>query len=163
MENIQKIIGGAVTGTSLMTGFSYGVSNDKHQQFREPELLNKLINSLLPKGKRSDAYGWFIHYAVGLGFVTAYHQLWKQPNTNPLLKNSLVLGLATGILGASVWTAVLKLHPHAPKINLKRYLPHLVVAHLVFAFFARRGHGLPRDHRPQEVPTLHPANFNLQT
>jgi hypothetical protein len=142
MENIKKIMAGTATGTSLMTGFSYTVSKDKHQQFREPELLNKLINSLLSKRNRREAYGWFVHYAVGLGFVTAYHQLWKRPNTNAFLKNSLTLGLASGIFGASVWAAVLKLHPHAPKINLKRYLPHLVVAHLVFAFFAKRAYGL---------------------
>jgi hypothetical protein len=86
-----------------------------------------------------------VHYGVGLGFVMAYHQLWKRSQTNELMKSSVVLGLASGILGASVWTAVLKLHPHAPHVDMKRFLPHLVVAHLVFAFVAKRGYAVREE------------------
>ena len=139
MSNLN-IIAGAVIGTSAMTGFSYGVANLTQQQFREPELLNKLISPTVPEPVQSTAYGWIIHYGVGLGFMFTYHQVWTRNRTNTLLKNTLVLGLASGILGASVWAAVLKLHPHAPSVNVKRFLPHLIAAHIVFAFFAKRGY-----------------------
>jgi hypothetical protein len=140
--NLDKIAAAALTGTSIMTLFSYEVSAEKNKQFREPELLNTLLKRLLPPGKKDvpGITGWLIHYGVGLLFSSVYDRVWKKTKFNPTIVNGLLLGVISGLIGAGVWKTVLELHPDPPKIKEERYYAHLILAHLVFGAFAALGY-----------------------
>jgi hypothetical protein len=140
--NTPGILLAGTAGTSLMTAFSYQVSKEKQEQFREPLLLHKLISRLLPSDKKYNTTidGWILHYSVGLMFNVIYDALWKNSILKPSIGNGLAIGTASGILGASVWTAILKLHPNPPVVNIRKYYPHLIAAHMVFGLFSVLGY-----------------------
>jgi uncharacterized membrane protein YsdA (DUF1294 family) len=141
---INTITSGLV-GTSLMTWFSYQVSQHKEQQFREPVLLSTLIDRLRndPEAGTSNLKGWLIHYGIGTLFSTAYHQLWQKTNMKPTLKNGLWLGSLSGLIGIAAWKMVFHLHPKPPRIDFKRYYAHLLLAHAIFGAAAAMGYRLP--------------------
>jgi hypothetical protein len=126
----NKILQSAITGTSLMTAYSYLISIIKVDQFREPELLNQWLHYHLPASVRSNVFGWTIHYGVGLSFVAIYKQLWKSKKMDGLV-GTLLLGLTSGALAVGVWRMVLKIHP-SPPANVKAFRRHLLLAHVVF-------------------------------
>jgi hypothetical protein len=144
--NTAKILTGSVTGTLVMTMFSYLVSEKKNKLFKEPALLNLLLG----KVKSSDLHqnhknpeGWIIHYLVGLFFTVVYDQVWKKTKLNPSLKSGLLLGGINGLIAVAVWKTTFKLHPRPPLIDYKKYYNHLVLAHLVFGAFTVIGYKIP--------------------
>lgn len=132
--DLLKIAGAALTGTSAMTLFSYAVSDTRNKQFREPEILSKLIKRLLHVQDKTTAKteGWALHYAVGTGFAFAYDQLFKHSRLKPDFLTGIMLGAASGLIGSLAWNMVLKTHPHPPKLQLKRYFGHLLIAHILY-------------------------------
>lgn len=132
-----KIIFAGITGTSFMTAFSYLVSESKKENFREPELLGKLLYTILPDlSKRySHLTGWNLHYLVGVMFALAYSGIWEKTTVKPSLKSGLIFGLLSGVLGLSIWKLCFEIHPNPPKISFKKYYGHLLVTHLVFGLF----------------------------
>ena len=52
---LSKIAGAALAGTTAMTLFSYAVSDARNKQFREPEILAKLIKRLLQMQDKTTA------------------------------------------------------------------------------------------------------------
>lgn len=132
--DLLKIAGAALAGTSAMTLFSYAVSDAKNKQFREPAILAKLIKRLLQVQDKTTAKteGWALHYAVGTGFAFAYDQLFKLSRLKPDFLTGIMLGAASGVIGVLAWNMVLKTHPHPPKLQLKRYFGHLLIAHMVY-------------------------------
>jgi hypothetical protein len=140
LQHTASIIAGALTGTSMMTAYSYALSGLKNRQFKEPELLSILINRLT--GKPDDhfiAKGWSLHYSVGLLFAAVYHRFWKQQQLTSL-SSTLLLGAISGLIGISVWDIVLTVHPNAPQISKTKYFKQLFVAHLIFADFTWTGY-----------------------
>jgi hypothetical protein len=132
--SVKKISAGALAGTSVMTAFSYLITNEKNREFREPVLLGILLKKVIPSmsKKNSTIGGWLIHYGVGFLFAAAYHQLWKRTKFNPTAFSGLMLGGINGVIGVAAWRATFKLHPDPPKILYKNYYGHLLLAHLVF-------------------------------
>ena len=127
----------AVIGTSLMTGYSYLISDKKKDHFREPELLNEWLHSNVPALNQSHIYGWLLHYGVGESFVIIYKQFWRRDKLSGLIGTSF-LGLISGLIGASVWKIVLKTHPNPPK-DTDSFFRHLLAAHVVFSLGSRIG------------------------
>lgn len=141
-----RIVLAAVMGTSAMTLFSYQVAQREKEQFREPELLNSLVKRLPGDTKFPvrNMEGWVIHYTVGTLFVIVYDKLWRT-RFKPSVLNGICLGAASGLIGIAGWHAVIRLHPQPPRINLKKYYPHLLVAHVVFGAFAALSYNLVRS------------------
>jgi hypothetical protein len=125
-----------------MTAFSYQVSQDKKEQFREPQLLHKLISRLLPPEYQytSTADGWTLHYSVGLMFNVVYDALWQRMKSKPSLANGMLTGAISGLIGASIWKIILKLHPNPPAVDVRKYYYHLIAAHIVFGVFSAVGY-----------------------
>jgi hypothetical protein len=146
---LQKILAAGLTGTSFMTLFSYVVSDIKNKNFREPELLGKLVYTLLPgTDKRfSQIVGWNLHYLVGFIFSLFYIKIWEETGLKPSLKSALLLGALSGVVGLAVWKLCFKAHPNPPKISFRRYYGHLIATHLVFGLFSMLGYQLARNHR----------------
>jgi hypothetical protein len=145
-HEVAKIISAGFTGTSVMTLFSYLVSNMKNEEFKEPQLLAELLNRIMPElnKKTSHIAGWNIHYAVGLMFAILYAKKWQAEKKKATLSSGVVLGGLSGIFAIVVWRSVFKLHPSPPKIKFKRYYGHLLIAHVIFGTFARVGYNMVR-------------------
>ena len=146
------ICSAGLIGTSLMTAFSYGISKATHQQFREPQLLAKLLSRLFSQQRnpKHDVHGWLLHYSIGLIFTTVYDLLWRKTSLNPSMAHGALLGGISGVIGAEVWKLVLKTHPDPPNVNLKEYYRQLLAAHVVFGIFAAAGYRLEAGVSPQK-------------
>jgi hypothetical protein len=142
---VLQTIAAAALGTTAMTLFSYWISSAKRKQFREPELLQELLQKLplqIPPGT-AKAAGWLIHYSVGFSFCAIYDAIWRQTSSRPSLANGVVLGGISGIAGISGWHLVLSAHPNPPAVELKKYYGHLMLAHLIFGTFSAIGYRPP--------------------
>lgn len=108
------------------------------ENFREPEHLETMIGRLAPQLSRQAAKiaGWGAHYAMGLVFAAVYVELWKSKKIEHTLKNGLILGAVSGVLGFVIWKATFKAHPLPPWINYDHYYLQRIPAHIVFAVAA---------------------------
>ncbi|NJO01624.1 MAG: hypothetical protein HC880_07980 [Bacteroidia bacterium] len=139
--NWIKIVGSGLSGTTAMTLFSYLASEVEKEQFREPQLLGAMMAPSGPGWRRpkNQAYlsgGYLAHFAVGVLFVAGYDLLWQKHIGRPDAKNALLLGAVNGLVGAGVWRTVLALHPRPPRISVRRFLGHIILAHGVFGLAA---------------------------
>lgn len=141
---VAAILFGTLTGTSVMTLFSYSLSRITDRNFREPVILNQLLFNIQTFGFKSKPIiaGWILHYAVGYVFVIGFHFFWKLTYANPSLLSGSLLGLFCGIIGVTGWHLVFLLHPKPPSIDLKKYYIHLIVAHIFFGLGTAAGYKL---------------------
>jgi len=139
MKPIYKIIAASVIGTSFMTLYSYHRSRKENQQYREPVLLNKLINrsELLPVTVEDNhPAGWVSHYAVGMLFVVTYYALWKKALHSPGPVRSLTIGTASGVIAIGAWKTMFAANDNPPANDRQGYYRQLFIAHLIFSSFA---------------------------
>lgn len=130
---LQSAVSG-IAGTSVMT-FSSWLMSLSGEDFREPEHLGTMAHRLLPlTGKKEyTAIGWAAHYGMGMAFATSYGVLWERYQLRPSLKNGLLLGIASGLVGSAIWKATFKIHPLPPKLNYNLFYLQRIPAHIVFA------------------------------
>ncbi len=142
MNAIVIILLSAFIGTTLMTIFSYFLSYIFKNQFKEPVLLQKLLENSdwVGEGSLNIIAGWLLHYGAGIGFVIIYYLLWNFAGVQPSFFTGGLLGLASGFLGVGVWWMIFKIHRNPPAINLSAYFLHLVVVHIVFGIGATAGY-----------------------
>ncbi|MBL7832301.1 MAG: hypothetical protein JNK18_00025 [Cyclobacteriaceae bacterium] len=132
---IVSLLVHCVIATTLMTGYSYALSAITRKQFREPELLNGLMNNWFHKSFPKNALaGWLIHYGVGFMFIVAYRFVFQQ--LEPTLLNYTWVGFVSGLIGAAVWFVTLNIHPAPPPTHRAGYYAQLVPAHIIFALGA---------------------------
>lgn len=133
--DVFKIVTASVTGVSVMTAFSYWLSHVALQKFKEPQLLNYLLNRwhLQLFQPRERLAGWLIHYAIGIIFVIAYDLIWRFTEARVSWLNAIVFGLFSGVVGATVWALLFRTAPPPPKVNFTSYYLQLLPAHVLFA------------------------------
>tara|TARA_R100001369_G_scaffold29172_4_gene52725 strand:- start:215882 stop:216322 length:441 start_codon:yes stop_codon:yes gene_type:complete len=139
MEIIRLIVAGAIA-TSIMTAFSYILSNLLNKQFREPELLNIVLSRSdffrLELSKNSSA-GWILHYLIGWIFVVVFEIIWKLEFIPISISSGAILGLAAGIIGVLGWKLFFYLSKNPPETNWDiEYYLQLIVAHIIFGVSA---------------------------
>jgi len=132
--NISKAIIAGIAGTTLMTAFSYLVSNADKENYREPALLAEMEKDILPRKakKLATPAGWATHYMVGIAFALAYKLLTRHTGIKPGIKNGILMGAAAGIIGAVVWKASFRVHPDEPQIPYTKFYTQLLPAHIIF-------------------------------
>lgn len=138
MEIFTILVSGLVA-TSVMTLFSYVVSNFKSKQFREPELLNSLISRaeiISLKPSRNHLLGWIIHYLIGWFFVLVFSLIWEFTQFSATIISGAVLGLAAGIIGIFGWKIMFKLNRNPPEIDFSQFYLQLIIAHILFGISA---------------------------
>ena len=135
MNRIEKTALTGIGGTTVMTASSYLMSLMADENFREPEHLEVLIGRLAPhlSKKAKVLAGWGAHFAMGFVFASVYVELWETKKIKHNLKNGLILGLISGILGFLIWKATFKVHPLPPWLNFDHYYLQRIPAHVVFA------------------------------
>lgn len=142
---ILKILLGAIVGTSLMTIFSYITAEVTEKQFKEPVLLNRLITQSPGFGvaiHSTSLIGWILHYGMGLCFLIIYYFLWQYTAIEPTALYGALLGFLSGIAGITVWKVIFTIHSNPPQTDLKEYLIHLLIAHIIFGVGAVAGYNL---------------------
>lgn len=142
---VIRIVVGAFTGTTIMTLFSYYLSHKLGRQFKEPDLLNRLILrsgiAYIP-AKATPAAGWIIHYAVGTAFLILFHLVWQFTPADPVLVHGMIMGFFSGFIGIAGWKWLFRLRDHPPPVNLQEYFIQLPAAHVVFGVGAVIGYTL---------------------
>lgn len=137
--DIIKILIATLIGTSLMTLFSYAVSEAYRKLFKEPVLLNLLLERagiVNIADSRKDAIGWILHFLIGLAFVIIYDRIWAWTDLEPSWLNGLIFGAVSGIVGILSWMIMFALHPREPRIDFKLYYWQLFFAHIIFGLGA---------------------------
>jgi len=137
MDQISKTAISGISGTTFMTASSALMSLMMDQNFREPEHLSTMIGRVAPfLSKRAKVIaGWGAHYGMGLVFTAVYVELWETGKIKHNLKNGLILGLVSGVLGLLIWKGTFKAHPLPPFIRYNNYYLQRIPAHIVFAVF----------------------------
>lgn len=138
MEVFTILISGLVA-TTVMTLFSYVVSNFKAKQFREPELLNSLISRseiIELKPSKKHFLGWIIHYLIGWFFVVGFSFIWEYTQFSADIISGAVLGMAAGIIGIFGWIMMFKLNQNPPEIDFSQFYIQLIIAHILFGISA---------------------------
>lgn len=135
---IIQLILVSIGATSAMTWFSYVMSKNFQELYKEPVLLTfalKKTNISLSE-KSQKTWGWLIHYIIGFLFVMGYQILWVK-NILPVSPlNALLLGVISGVIGIFSWIIIFKMTDHQPPIDFKGYYIQLFFAHIIFAVVA---------------------------
>ncbi|MGE8342589.1 hypothetical protein BSF41_16470 [Flavobacterium sp. ACN2] len=135
---IIQVILISIVATSAMTWFSYAMSENFKELYKEPVLLSfalKKTNTSLSEESQK-TWGWLIHYIIGFLFVMGYHIVWVK-NILPISPlNALILGVISGVIGIFSWIIIFKMTNHQPPIDFKGYYIQLFFAHIIFAVTA---------------------------
>lgn len=132
---LTKIVVGGLTGTAMMTVFSYICGKLFSKEFGEPKLLNKLLDrsSIWDEGvEEGSPLGWTVHYAIGFFFAWTLHLCFLWTGLMPTWQIGSLLGFALGVWGVAGGALLLNLHRSPPKLELPEFYLQLVVAHVIF-------------------------------
>ena len=138
MELIQVIIAG-ITGTILMTAFSFIMARVKSQQFKEPKLLNMLLRrSTFDQRAHADnsLLGWVLHFAIGIILMILFYILHLTFSFNITFLSIISYGIFAGILAILSWHIMFLISSPPPDISLKEFYIQLLIAHILFALGA---------------------------
>lgn len=128
-----------ITATSFMTAFSYTWSKIFDKQFKEPQLINSLINKsplLKINPSKGHPLGWIIHYLIGIGFVFFLVFMWTNNLVEPTWILSCFVGAILGLIGVLGWRILFYIHTVPPAINHRKFYMHLIIAHIIFVCIA---------------------------
>lgn len=137
-----QILFAAVVGTTLMTLFSYLLSERQNKQFKEPVILNKLLKPLRFATIRNvsiSGWGWLLHYSVGVVFALMFFWVWNVTEITPSVLSGALLGIPAGIIGITGWSVLFALHPDPPQIDFQNFYLQLMIAHMVYGVGAALG------------------------
>ncbi len=138
MPFITILIAGVVA-TTAMTIFSYVYAKLQSKQFREPELLNNLMerSSIIPLSPSNNhVLGWFVHYSIGFVFAAIFFLFWELTTFSPGWSSGSIMGFAAGLVGIVGWKFMFKINDNPPEIDFSQFYFQLVVAHIVFGITA---------------------------
>ena len=73
---------------------------------------------------------------MGFVFAAVYIELWESRKIEHTIRNGVILGLLSGMLGLLIWKATFNVHPLPPNIRKLDFYLQRIPAHVVFAVFA---------------------------
>lgn len=133
-----ELLSVSIAATSAMTWFSYAMSQNFRELYKEPVLLSYAIDKmkidLSTQAKIN--WGWILHYAIGLCFVVEYHIIWVKDIAPISPLSALLLGAISGVIGIISWIIIFKMTHHQPPIDFRGYYIQLFFAHIIFAIVA---------------------------
>lgn len=135
MDYLSQIIIVGIYATAAMTAFSYVFSHVFKGNFKEPQLLNYLLDkypSIKSSYCREHIIGWVIHFSIGCFFVTVFKILISIFAIPVSLQTGLIFGGIAGLVGVGVWHFMFYLHPNPPRIKKSVFYMQLFIAHLIF-------------------------------
>lgn len=121
----------SLTGTALMTVFSYLLTAATQKDCREPGLLAKMFRR--SGAKAPVPKGWAAHVGAGLAWAPVLTWLNNRlPAHRPLMR-SLVLGIFSGITAVGAWKLLFTMHHRPPKNDRTIFYLQLIAAHWIFS------------------------------
>ena len=138
LEAFIQILISSLVATSVMTLFSYIISESFRELYKEPVLLSYCLTTLAISlsAKTKNILGWIIHYAIGFLFVLGYYLIWENEIMNKTWTAALILGAISGIIGIASWVIIFKISDYKPKIDFKGYYLQLFFVHVIFGLSA---------------------------
>lgn len=132
------------------------------QDFREPEHLTTMVGRLAPflSRRTKQLAGWGGHYAMGFAFAAIYVELWESRKIKHSLKNGIMLGFASGLLGLLIWKGTFKAHPLPPSMNYTNFYLQRIPAHIVFAIFTTLAYRLIKEEEESKELTSHKTKLS---
>lgn len=124
-----------VAGTMAMTLVMYLYTFFTQQFTKVIHLLDSLLAGNLDfknPQKSTLMIGTIAHFGVGILFSFSYFLLWNWGVFQINFKDSILIGVVSGLLAIVVWKGYLSFHNQAPDISQTHFFIALVVAHLVF-------------------------------
>lgn len=132
---ISQILTASIFATTAMTAFSYAFSYISKGNFKEPQLLNYLIDKL-PNNEshisREHVVGWLIHFTIGVFFVLIFRLIVDLYAIDLSFQNGIIFGVLAGFSGCVVWGLAFALHPNPPAIKKALFYFQLIFAHIIF-------------------------------
>src|SRR5665647_1829838 len=115
---VGNVLLASLAGTTAMTLFSYVTSRKKNKNFREPDVLGKMVYRVVPEIEKplSTIAGWVLHGGAGLFFAAVYESLLKDTKVKPTVPYGLLTGGVNGAVALLIWKAKFRLHPYTPQI-----------------------------------------------
>lgn len=152
LNKVEKTALSGFIGTSFMTAGS-AVMSLAGQDFREPEHLSTMVSRMAPfLSKRAKVLaGWGGHYAMGLVFASVYVELWESRKIEHHLKNGLILGVFSGIIGLLIWKGTFKVHPLPPSMKYTNFYLQRIPAHIVFAVFTTIAYRMIKEKEERDM------------
>ena len=126
----------AILATTAMTAFSYVVSASFRKLYKEPLLLQYVLQKLhlSVSGITKSVLAWAIHYLIGLLFVYAFYLTVTGLRMAPSWLSGLIFGVIIGIVGIIGWEMMFKISGKPQITDRAGYYTQLFLAHLIFAF-----------------------------
>ncbi|MCK7554015.1 hypothetical protein MKQ70_02910 [Chitinophaga sedimenti] len=130
MKISKSILEGAA-GTTAMTIFSQYLSDKKHKNYSEPDLLAKFVHRSFPAlgDRQARLAGWALHYGIGAAMMVAFRAVAKRGG----IAKPLVYGVIGGLVGVAVWQQLFRKSSAPPRTDLAGFLTQLVPAHVIFS------------------------------
>jgi hypothetical protein len=125
------------TGTLSMTFFSYLLSSIYGNNFREPQLLNRLLagsDIISLDIDKSSSIGWFLHYCFGWFFATLYYIMVRFFEVSPGWLAGLLFGMAAGLISIAGWKIMFMLNSNPPEVHQSKFFIHILLAHIIFGW-----------------------------
>jgi len=150
---ITKTAISGIAGTTVMT-LSSELMSLMGQNFSEPDHLSEMIARLAPfLSKRAKVIaGWGAHYAMGIVFAAVYVELWESRQIKHTIKNGILLGAISGLLGLLVWRGTFKTHPIPPSMDYQTFYLQRIPAHIIFAVSATIAYKLMKWQEAKKQP-----------
>ncbi|MCO6149645.1 hypothetical protein [Flavobacterium sp. NRK1] len=132
--NLLKLAIAAFSATNLMTTFSYLLSASYKKLFKEPVMMNFILEGIgiNLKGKLHKIGGWIAHYVIGFFLVIVYESIWRYTPVRFGMLSGLIFGICTGLFGIFCWRAIYSTSIHED-VSPKSYYIQLFFGHIIFA------------------------------
>jgi len=132
---IGKVLLKGAAATSMMTIFSYIVSEQKGKNFKEPQLLAALIRGELPKADEKFVLpaGWAAHFGAGFSFSVFCQYIFDNTKISKTAATAMALGTFGGLTGIEIWKISFRHNQNPPKTDFENFYRHVFIAHLIFA------------------------------
>ena len=136
---IAPVLAASVAATAVMSFYMFIVALFSGKEYRIPFILGSMFSekstagNLMDYSLRTRIVGTLMHYFTGALFALAFLFSWRREWLDLSVESMFVYGIIIGIAGIVVWRIFFFFHPFAVRINLKKYLFHLFIAHLIFS------------------------------
>ncbi|MUP44709.1 hypothetical protein E0K83_02990 [Gramella sp. BOM4] len=138
MELFLVILAG-ITGTVLMTVFSYLLSRIRTSKFREHQLLNIILRraSVEPMNPSNDSLiGWVVHFSIGIILMTIFYMVHLIFSFPVSFISIFLFGLITGGMAVLSWHLMFYISRIPAEFKFRKFYVQIFIAHLIFALGA---------------------------
>ncbi|TRW23814.1 hypothetical protein FMM05_11665 [Flavobacterium zepuense] len=132
--NLLKIFIAAFSATNIMTTFSYLLSATYKRLFKEPVMMNFVLEGIgiRLKGRWNKIGGWIAHYIIGFAIVISYEAVWRYTSVKFGFVSGIIMGVITGLIGIMCWRAIYLTSIHED-VSRRSYYIQLFFGHIIFA------------------------------